>query len=60
VRAFHSAHGGYWEVMGLKPFKVLAHQSGERWEIRVTPFEAVYYDVSLRIWQRRENEGECP
>lgn len=39
VRAFHSAHGGYWEVVSLRPFIIEAHQCGERWQIHVSPTE---------------------
>ena len=41
VRAFHSAHGGYWQVVSLRPFIIEAHQCGERWQIQVTPTQWV-------------------
>jgi len=54
VRAFHSANGGYWQVVQLRPFIIEAHQCGKSWEIKVSPTE---WAEAVRSTRGEEDES---
>ncbi len=39
IHGFSVSVPGYWEVESLRPFRVVAHQNGKKWNLDVTPTE---------------------